>query len=88
MPKLTPVAQSIINANPDDIPMQDCDYYNFLKENWTGHYITDLKNYLVSKGFDKTRDSIPARTIQNIKYIGEHFFFKEIKPGLDAQLVD
>lgn len=77
---ITGTAKKIIDGNPSDKPLNKCDYYRWLRDNWSGHKIRDLRGYLHDRGFVRGRDILTEETIQCLRHCHEMYFFWEIKP--------
>ena len=82
---ITGTAKKIIDGNPSDKPMIDCDYYHWLEDNYSGHKIRDLKAYLFERGFVRGRDILTEETLRNLGYIHSQYWAVNVKPKLEAR---
>ena len=64
--------------NPRDALCAKTEYYSWLKENYSGNRIEDLKDYLAHKGFTIGEDTLDGKVIQTLGYIHDHFFYTEV----------
>lgn len=66
--------EQLLELNPSDIPMNECDFYLWLQVNGNeeGHYIENIRNYYVEKGVITPINLIELR--ENLKFIHERFY--------------
>ena len=60
-------------------------FRDWLRDNYSGHKIRDLRAYLFEKGFTRGRDVLSEKTVQTLRYAHDHYFMIEVKPTLPAK---
>lgn len=57
------------------IPMNEAHFWAWLEKHDSGNYISNLRAYLASFGFNKEVNFLSSNAIEFMRHIQEHFYF-------------
>ena len=85
---MTDYTQQVKELNPDDLPMNETDYYRWmLSGGFADSRIQCKLNYLADRfGFVKGSDSINQDCINTLNWIGTYYFNAEEVPRIKKQI--